>query len=150
VRKLKENIMADNPTRSLQAGPEQVLYATVLEKGMFFGLILVIATYLVYVLGILKPYIPVGDIPKYWSMNVHDYLQAAKVHSGWAWLGMIGYGDFLNFIPIAVLAGITIFCFLAIVPVLWKQDDKVYAGFAVGEALILALAASGILSTGGH
>jgi hypothetical protein len=142
--------MADNPTRSLHAGPEQLMYATLLEKGMFFGLILIILTFLVYVLGVLKPYIPMNDIPKYWSMNVHDYLQAANVHSGWTWVGMVGYGDFLNFIPIALLAGITILCFLAIVPILWKQDDKVYATFALAEALILALAASGILSTGGH
>lgn len=142
--------MADNPTKSLQAGPEQVLYAKLLEKGMFLGLVLIIITYLIYVLGVIKPYIPLRDVPKYWTMNVHHYLETTKIESGWAWLGMVRYSDFLNFVPIAVLAGITIMCFLAIVPVLWKREDKVYAGFALAEALILAVAASGILGAGGH
>ena len=63
---------------------------------------------------------------------------------------MVRYGDFINFIGIALLAGVTIVCFLAIAPVLWKNGDKWYACFALLEALILGLAASGILSVGGH
>jgi hypothetical protein len=136
--------------KSLQAGPEQLLYARILEKGMFLGLLLLLITYLVYVLKIVPPYLPFEDIPKYWSMNVHDYLHEAHVKQGWAWLGMIGYGDFMNFIGIALLAGVTIVCFLAIVPILWKNGDKVYACLSVVEAIILGVAASGILGTGGH
>jgi hypothetical protein len=136
--------------KSLQAGPEQLLYAGILEKGMFLGLLLLLITYVVYVLKIVPPYLPFEDIPKYWSMNVHDYLHEAHVQQGWTWVGMLGYGDFLNFIGIALLAGVTIVCFLAIVPTLWKSGDKVYACLSVVEALILSVAASGILGTGGH
>ncbi len=142
--------MADSPAKSLKAGPEQIVYANLLEKGMYFGLLLLIITYIIYVLGILKPYLPLSEVPKYWSMNVHAYLSATKIQSGWVWLHMVGYGDFLNFIPIAILAGVTIMCFLSIVPVLWKQNDKLYAVFSVAEALILGLAASGLLGSGGH
>ena len=63
---------------------------------------------------------------------------------------MLGYGDFLNFIGIALLAGVTICCFLVIVPLLWKNNDKIYAVLSVLEAVILGVAASGILGTGGH
>ena len=41
-------------------------------------------------------------------------------------------------------------CFLAIVPLLWRENDKLYALFAVLEAAILGVAASGILGSGGH
>jgi hypothetical protein len=136
--------------KRLQAGPEQILYASILEKGMYFGLLLIIITYLIYVLGIIEPYVPLADIPKLWGMNVHDYLKTTNIHDGWAWLGMIRYSDFLNFIPIAILAGVTILCFLSIVPVLWKENDRLYAVFALLEALILGFAASGILGSGGH
>jgi len=136
--------------KSLQAGPEQLLYARILEKGMFLGLLMLLITYLVYMLGIMPPYIPMEEVPKYWSMNVHDYLTQANVKQGWAWVAMVGYGDFLNFIGIALLAGVTIACFLAIVPTLWKSGDKVYACLSIVEALILGVAASGILGTGGH
>jgi hypothetical protein len=136
--------------KSLQAGEEQLLYAAILEKGMLLGLLILLITYLVYVLRVMTPYIPLAEVPKYWVMNVHDYLQEAHVNQGWAWVGMVGYGDFLNFIGIALLAGVTIICFLAIVPVLWKRGDKVYACLSLVEALILGVAASGILGSGGH
>ncbi|HMK33674.1 MAG TPA: hypothetical protein VK463_01310 [Desulfomonilaceae bacterium] len=136
--------------KSLQAGPEQILYASVLEKGMYFGLLLVILTYLIYVLGIVKPYIPLADVPKMWGLGVSTYLHEANIHAGWAWLWLIRYSDFLNFVPIAALAGVTVLCFLAIVPVLWKENDRLYAFFALLEALILGVAASGILGAGGH
>ena len=142
--------MEGNPRKSLQAGPEQLVYAGVLEKGMLFGMILLLITYFIYVVGILKSYLPLTEIPKCWSMNVHDYLGYCKIDTGWSWVTMLSYGDFLNFTGIALLAGVTIICFLSIVPVLLKQGDKLYAFFAVLEAIILGVAASGILGTGGH
>jgi len=142
--------MADSTERSLHATPEQLLYARILEKGMYFGLLILLITYVLYAFGIVKPYIPLSDIPKYWSMDVHHYLTTAKIEEGWAWVPLVYYGDFLNFVGIAILAGVTIMCFLAIVPTLWKQNDKVYACLSVVEAIILGVAASGILGAGGH
>ena len=142
--------MSIDPHKSLQASPEQLAYAAVLEKGMYIGLLLLFVTYAIYLLGILKPYIPVSEISNYWSLSVGEYLQKTHIHPGWWWTGMLGYGDFLNFIGIALLAGVTICCFLIIVPLLWKNNDKLYAVLSVLEAVILGVAASGILGTGGH
>jgi hypothetical protein len=142
--------MGDNPKKSLQAGPEQLIYAGVLEKGMLCGMILLLVTYFIYAVGIFQAYVPLAQIPQLWSMNVHDYLTHCKIETGWSWVNMVGYGDFLNFTGIALLAGVTIICFLSIVPVLLREGDKLYAFFAVLEAVILGVAASGILGAGGH
>lgn len=142
--------MKGDPQKSLQASPEQIVYAEILERGMFLGLILILVSFVLYVLGIIKPYIPVTEISKYWSLGVGEYLQTTQIHQGWWWVGMLGYGDFLNFIGIALLAGVTIFCFLVITPVLWKNNDKVYAAFSLLEVIILGLAASGMFGSGGH
>jgi hypothetical protein len=142
--------MAEISEKSLQARPEQVLYASILEKVMYLGLLALLITFAIYMLGIIKPYVPVTEISNFWTLNVSDYLEQARAPHGWGWVGMIGYADFLNFVPIAVLAGVTILCFLAIVPLLWKQNDRIYAVFSLLEALILAVAASGILGAGGH
>jgi hypothetical protein len=61
---------------------------------------------------------------------------------------MLMYGDFINFIGVAVLAGVSIFCYLAIVPLLLKNNDKVYAVLALLEVVVLSLAASGLLKVG--
>jgi hypothetical protein len=142
--------MAENMEKSLEASQEQLIYAGILEKGMYLGLAILLVTYLLYVFGVVSPYIPLEKVPDYWTMEVNDYLHNAEIEAGWAWLGMVRYGDFLNFVGIAILALVTIICFLAVVPALLKNGDKVYATLAIVEAIILSVAASGILGTGGH
>ncbi|MFO7970576.1 MAG: hypothetical protein R6U40_02360, partial [Desulfobacterales bacterium] len=100
------------------------------------------------VFGIMDPYIPLNKISNYWSMSVYDYLEYAGIKDGWAWVGMIAYGDFVNFIGIVILAGVTIMCYAAIVPTLLKNKDMIYAILAVLEVVILSAAASGILAVG--
>jgi hypothetical protein len=140
--------MDEKTNTLLKASPEQLLYAKILEKGMYFGLLILFITFGLYTFGILDPYIPLDKVSEYWSYNVNDYLKHAEIEPGWAWLGMLKYGDFVNFIGIAMLAGVTILCYAAIVPTLLKNNDKVYAILAVIEVIILSAAASGILAVG--
>ncbi len=136
--------------KEIKATEEQIRYAKILDLGMKFGLIALVITFIIYLAGILEPYIPVNDLPKYWGMSVHQYLEETHIPHGWAWLSMIGRGDFLNFIGIAFLAGITIICYIAIIPILFRKKDTIYGIIAILEVLVLVLAASGILKTGGH
>ncbi|MBI5101774.1 MAG: hypothetical protein HZB33_08085 [Nitrospirae bacterium] len=134
----------------LKATEEQLAYAKLLDLGMKAGIILLFITFVLYVFGILTPHLPVNDLPKYWSMSVKDYLKATDIHTGWSWLYMLGKGDFVNFLGIAFLSGITILCYIRIIPIFIKKKDTVYAVFAVIEVLVLVLAASGLLKSGGH
>lgn len=133
-----------------KATEEQVLYANILNRGMMMGLLALVATFIVYGAGILVPKIPVSDIQVYWKMSASDYLEQSGMHAGWAWLGHLGHGDMLNLLPIAFLSALTIFCYLAILPGLLRKKDTAYAVIAVIEVLVLCVAASGVLGTGGH
>jgi hypothetical protein len=133
-----------------KASEEQVLYANILNKGMLIGLLGLIITFIIYAFGILTPKIPLGEVQHYWVMPVKDYLHESGIHAGWSWLGNLGYGDMLNFIPIALLSGLTIICYLAIVPGLLRKKDTPYVILAILEIVVLCVAASGILGTGGH
>lgn len=143
---------------SKEASVEQLLYASILEKGMYFGLVSMIITFALYVSGIMPAVVPLGEIANYWTMPVHEYLTAINQNflqqehapTGWAWLSLLGKGDFLNFLPVAVLSGVTILCYLAIVPGLLKRGDKAMGLMALATALILFLAASGIVGGGAH
>ena len=141
--------MDQDPDASLEPTPEQLLYAGILEKGMFAGLVCLFVTFALYVFGIMEAYIPLRELPEHWSKNVGEYLADAEIHAGWSWVGMLKYGDFVNFIGIAALAGVTVLSYLAIVPLLLKSRDYIYAALAAVEVLVLVAAASGII-TGGH
>lgn len=132
------------------AKEEQLLYAKVLNAGMAFGLLSTIAAFLVYISGLMPPKISFDDLQRYWKMPVNQYLKASGMHTGWSWLHDIGCGDMLNLLPIAFLSGLTIVCYLAIIPSLRRQKDTAYVVIAVVEVLVLILAASGILRAGGH
>ena len=134
----------------LRATEEQLSYAAILDKGMKLGLLALIITFIIYLTGVLTPHIPVNDLPKYWGMPIHKYLNHTGIHSGWTWLGMLAKGDFLNFTGIAFLAGVTILCYMRIIPTLFRKKDTVYGILAILEVLVLVLAASGILKAGGH
>jgi hypothetical protein len=145
--------MTDQNTK---ATAEQILYATVLEKGMLIGLVLMFITFALYVFGIMDPAVPLSEISGYWNQDVHSYLVAINTNflhlenlpTGWGWVPLVGKGDFLNFIPVAILSGVTIVCYLIIVPGLFRRGDKAYGIMAIAEAVILALAASGLLAVG--
>ena len=133
-------------------------YAAILEKGMYAGLALMIIAFALYVLGIMTPVVPLNEISTYWSTPVHDYLVAINTNFlhwdhlpiGWSWMKLLGYGDFLNFLPVAILSGVTILCYLVITPGLFARGDRAMAFMAMAEAVILTLAASGVLSISGH
>ena len=139
-----------------EADEEQLLYAKILQVGMYIGLTLLLVTFALYSSGIVAPAVPVEQLPEYWTMSVHDYLEAINhdhLHrehtvTGWGWLSVLGKGDYLNFLGIALLSGVTIVCYLGIIPTMIRKKDKPYAIMAILEVIILTLAASGILAVG--
>lgn len=140
----------------ITATPEQMAYAQLLDKGMKFGLLMLVISFSIYMvaaaspMGLLETHVAVKDLPKFWSMPVHEYLKLANIQPGWTWITMLDRVDFLNFTGIAFLAGITILCYGRIVPIIYRQKDYVYTVIAVCEILVLTLAASGVLQMGGH
>ena len=147
--------MTESATR-LRVDDEQLRYASILQVGVDLGLLVLLITFGLYVSGAIAPAVPLHELPRYWSLSAHEYLDtinAAHLHhehtiTGWAWVSMIGHADYLNYIGIVLLAGVTIVCFLGIIPTLLRKHDFVYASMAVVEVLVLALAASGVLTVG--
>jgi hypothetical protein len=98
----------------------------------------------------MPTFVKIDDLPKYWTMRVHDYNVALNAPTGWGWAALVGKGDYLNFVGIAMLSGLTILCYLVILPILIRKKDIAYTVIAVVEVLVLSLAASGLLKVGGH
>lgn len=139
--------MSDSRTK---ASEEQIAYASILNIGMWIGLLVLVVTFIVYISGIFQSFVPIEELPKYWAMKAKDYIHALAAPTGWGWVEKVGNGDYLNFVGIAILAGLTVLCYLVILPILIRKKDTPYMVIAILEVLVLALAASGILKAGGH
>lgn len=132
------------------ATEEQKRYAAVLDIGMKVGFLVLVVAFVLYLVGIPSPHIPVDQVSGNWGLKVDKYLESTGIEKGWSWLGRLGQGDFLNFAPIAFLAAVTAICYLAIIPILLKKNDSIFAVLALLEVAVLVLAASGVLPSGGH
>ena len=135
---------------ALKATEEQVLYAKILNIGMLIGLAGLVIAFIIYCTGILEPLIPLEKVQSYWILSVSEYLEQSGIQAGWAWFGNLQFGDMLNFLPIAFLSLLTIVCYIAILPGLIRKKDTAFVVIALLEIIVLAVAASGILGTGGH
>ncbi len=133
-----------------KASEEQITYANILNVGMWLGLAVLTATFLMYAFGVLPNFVPIDDLPKLWGMKAKDYIHTLHAPTGWGWLAFVGKGDYLNFVGIAMLAGLTILCYLSIIPSFVRKKDQAYLWIAITEVVVLLLAASGIMKTGGH
>jgi len=127
---------------------EQLAYANLLDTGMKVGLVGLLITFIVYLLGFLPSQIPINELPNLWSLKIHDFLEKTGLPIGWGWLKNIYKGDYLNYIPIAFLGGLTILCYFRILPIFIKKKDTPYVIITLLEILILILAATGIFKVG--
>ena len=144
--------MADNKNvcAPVETPREQLVYAEILFWGCWGGLALMAVTYIVYLAGILPPHVPMDQITVLWSKPVGTYLAEGKVPNGWGWLVLLGKGDFVNFLGIVLLAGLTIVAYLPLIPAFLGKKDKAFAVIAILEVLVLLIVASGLVGGGGH
>ena len=125
------------------------IYARWLDWGTRIALAALVGAFLAYVTGALAPGVAVADLPRLWRLPVESYLAATAAPSGWGWVGLLGHGDYLNFLGIALLGLVTVAGYLRAVPALLARGERLQAGFAIAQVIVLLVAASGLLA-GGH
>jgi hypothetical protein len=139
------NAMPDSMTQP----PEQLLYARLLDWGTRLGLLVLVATFGAYTLGLLTPHVPLERLPELWSHPVGRFLEETQSPTGWGWLALVHRGDVAGLVGIVILAGCSLVCLLALVPLYLRRGDKAFAALCLAEVAVVLLAASGWLS-GGH
>jgi hypothetical protein len=137
--------MSPSPSPEIQR-----FYGKVLDRAAKLGFWLLLATFASYVMGLLTPYVPLESVPRYWQVSLAQYLELTRIEPGWAWLAVLGYGDFLNFLPIALLAGVTLLVYLLLVFKFFHHREPLMAMIALLTLIVLGLAVSGIFKVGGH
>jgi hypothetical protein len=136
--------------QSLKPSQEQIIYANLLLMGMVAGIIVLTVTYVIYLTGILSPHVDLQVIAANWGKGIHEYRQITHSPDGWGWLALLGKGDFINYIGLALLGVMTIICYLVLVRGYVRKKNWIFMLISILEIVVLSLAASGILGGGGH
>jgi hypothetical protein len=134
--------------RRAYPSPEQLRYARVLDAGMRFGLGVLVCGFIAYVTGLVPAHVPLAQMPELWTLSAPEYVRATGTPEGWGWLSMLGSGEMLPLVGIAILSGISGLCFVVLLPLYAARRDWIYCVIAVLEIAVLTLAASGVLTAG--
>ena len=118
-----------------------------LKKCVIVGFGILVVCFAMCVSGVLSSSVPLDQIGEYWSLPLNEYLQKANYDAGWSWTGMLRYGDYLNFIPLAIFGTIAMVCYLRIIPILKKNRNFAYLVIAIVQILVLLFAASNLIKT---
>lgn len=129
--------------------PEQTLYARVLDWGSRVGLVVLVLSFAAYLSGLMASHVPPERLPELWIHPVGRYLELTQSPTGWGWLSMIHLGDMAGLLGIAILAGGSVACLLALVPLYAARRDRAFVAICLAEVAVVVLAASGWLA-GGH
>ncbi len=141
-------LAAAKPASSRYASDEQLAYADVLQVGMRLSLALMTVAFAAYMLGALPLAVPASDMPQYWALSAHAYLDARSIPAhGWPWLNQLLQGD-LVFGGIALMAAVTVGCYACFLRFPLRSRDRVMTMVVAGEIVVLSLAASGLLAAG--
>jgi hypothetical protein len=136
------------PARPAQP-EEQLRYARLLDWGTRVGLALLVLSFAAYVSGLVQAHVPVQRLPEVWQHPAAKYLELTGSPTGWGWVALIHRGDIAGLVGIAVLAGCSVLCLAALIPLYLRRGDRMFALLCAAEIAVVVLAASGWL-TGGH
>jgi len=140
--------MSERP-QSISQPTEQLRYARLLDWGTRIGLIVLVVTFAAYMTGLTQPHVPMEQLATLWGQPVGTFLAQTQTPQGWGWLALVRHSDMAGLVGIAILAGCSLLCLLALVPLYWRRGDRAFVALCLAEVAVVLLAASGWL-TGGH
>jgi len=123
---------------------QRELYARWLDIATKAGFVVSLLAFLVYVGQLVPAYVPLDELPRYWTLPVHKFIEVTGAPSGWAWFAELGYGDGLNLAAIALLGLVTPVCYARLLATLIAERDWLQATLALAQIIVLLAAASGV------
>lgn len=132
-----------NRTNATKPADWRETYARWMQAGVRIGLVALVASFALYVLGVLPSHVPPSQLPEVWGLPVTQYLARTGAPSGWAWIERLGQGDVLNMLGVAILSSVTIACYLRVLLPLLRAGERVLAAIVAAQIAVMLVAATG-------
>ena len=126
----------------------QELYARWLGAATWVAFAAALVAFVLYAGGAIPSLVPLDALPTLWRLPVGEYLARTGAPVGWDWLRLLSYADYVSLGCVALIATVTVVCYLAILPVLVKLGERVQAALVAAQVIVLLVAASGALAAG--
>jgi hypothetical protein len=121
-------------------------FASLLDAGTKGALAVTLWAFFLYACGIVPALVPLDSLPALWRLPLGEYLARTGAPTGWDWLRLAGYGEYLNYGGICLFALVIVISSAGILPLLCRRGEYLLAGMALAQVLVLLAAASGLLA----
>ena len=128
------------------ASDEQLRYANVLSHGIRIGFVLMIITFVIYIFNIIPPEVPMSELVHQLQKPADEYIADAGLPRRWGWVDLLPASDYLNYLGIILLSGLTLFALLTLLPSYIKAKNFTYVVIIGLELFVILMAPSGILN----
>ena len=122
------------------------IYARWLDAATKTAFIVSLAAFLAYALGLLPAFVPLEALPRLWGLPVDEFLRRTGAPAGWRWLEFFDRGEYLCLACLALLASVTLACYLRALPALVREGAGLEALVAAAQVAVLVAAASGVFA----
>jgi hypothetical protein len=126
----------------------QALYARWLEAATWGAFAASLVAFAVYAGGLFPSFVPLASLPMLWHLPVEQYLARTGAPTGWAWLPLLAFSDYLSLACVALIGVVTVVCYLAVLPMLLRLGERLQAALVAAQIVVLLIAASGALAGG--
>lgn len=126
----------------------QELYARWLGAVARIAFCAALVAFVLYAGRVLPSFVPLEALPALWGLPVGEYVARTGAPVGWDWLRLLRYGDYLSLGCVALVAAVTLVCYLAVLPTLLKLEERWQAALVAAQIIVLLVAASGALAAG--
>ncbi len=147
--------MTDNPVGQTRNPREKnhsdeigQVFARVELWGVRLGISGMIVTFLLYLTGLVPSLIAPSRLADLIGGGVSAYVRENQVPTGWDWVWHLGRGDMMSLASLVFLVGVIAVAYMALIPVLIRQRNRIYLGIVIAQLGVFFLAAFG--GFGGH
>ena len=126
----------------------QEFYARWLGAATRIAFAAALVAFVVYAGGLLPSFVPLDALPALWGLPVGEYLARTGAPTGWGWLRLLDYADYLSLACVALITAVTLVCYLAVLSILLRLGDRMQAALVAAQIISLLLASSGALAAG--
>lgn len=137
---------ADLPT------PQRLAYARVLEWGCSLGFGGLLVAFVLYAAQVIPPMVPFREMPTQWAKPLEQFQQDTGMRDRWGpgrgirWIGCLNCGEFVVYLPIAWMAGISFVSCAVLLPFYIRRRS--YALLSVTALLLFVLAWAALVGIG--
>ncbi len=120
---------------------ENLRYGRIMGNGMRVIFWLMIIVFAVYIGGLVPGRISFKNLPQYWGLPASQYVEQTGMPTGWSWADQLHYSDVMTYIPAVLLAGLSMVCVAAIMPIYARRGERAMVVILLLQLLVMLSAA---------